>query len=65
MAFRKIDIDQYDEERFGEEELLEEYDSGRDPGEVESAVQSRSVDVRNLLQRYAHLTAAALEEIRI
>lgn len=51
MAFRKIDIDQYDEERFGEEELLAEYDSGRDPREVEAAVQSRNVEVRSLLQR--------------
>ncbi|RUP44736.1 actin-related protein ARPC5 [Jimgerdemannia flammicorona] len=51
MSFRRIDVDQYDEERFGEEELLAEYDSGRDPREVAAAVQSRNVDVRNLLQR--------------
>ncbi|RUS16700.1 ARP2/3 complex 16 kDa subunit (p16-Arc)-domain-containing protein [Endogone sp. FLAS-F59071] len=50
MAFRKDNIDKYDEEVFDEEELLAEYDSGRDPREVEAAVQSKNVDVRGLLQ---------------
>ncbi|CAM0136507.1 arp2/3 complex subunit [Umbelopsis sp. WA50703] len=51
MAFRRIDIDQYDEDIYTEDEILADAESGRSVQEIESLVDSRATDVRNLLTR--------------
>ncbi|KAJ2956757.1 hypothetical protein NQZ79_g7418 [Umbelopsis isabellina] len=51
MAFRRIDIDQYDEDIYTEDEILADAESGRSPQEIESLVDARATDVRNLLTR--------------
>ncbi|CAO3695443.1 unnamed protein product [Umbelopsis ramanniana] len=51
MAFRRIDIDQYDEDIYTEEEILADAESGRSVDEINSIVDARATDVRNLLTR--------------
>ncbi|KAI8378149.1 actin-related protein 2/3 complex subunit 5 [Choanephora cucurbitarum] len=51
MSWRKIDIDQYDEDAYTEDEILAEFEAGLSPEHVISSSQTRSVDVRNLLTK--------------
>ncbi|ORZ03212.1 actin-related protein 2/3 complex subunit 5 [Syncephalastrum racemosum] len=51
MSFRRIDIDQYDEDAYTEDEILSEFESGLTPDQAEAASQTRSTDVRNLLTK--------------
>ncbi|KAI7907132.1 actin-related protein 2/3 complex subunit 5 [Cokeromyces recurvatus] len=51
MSWRRIDIDQYDEDAYTENEFLSEFETGLTPEQVMSATQTRSTDVRNLLTR--------------
>jgi actin related protein 2/3 complex subunit 5 len=51
MSWRTIDIDQYDEDAYTEDEILAEFETGLSPEQVTSATQTRSTDVRNLLTR--------------
>lgn len=51
VNWRTIDIDQYDEDAYTEDEILAEFESGLSPEQVTSATQTRSTDVRNLLTR--------------
>ncbi|KAH8548141.1 actin-related protein 2/3 complex subunit 5 [Umbelopsis sp. PMI_123] len=51
MAFRRIDIDQYDEDIYSEDEILADAQSGRSVDEINSIVDARATDVRNLLTR--------------
>ncbi|KAI8092339.1 actin-related protein 2/3 complex subunit 5 [Gilbertella persicaria] len=64
MSWRKIDIDQYDEDAYTEDEILAEFETGLTPEQVHSATQTRSTDVRNLLTKGDLNTALtrALEE---
>ncbi|KAI8351163.1 actin-related protein 2/3 complex subunit 5 [Blakeslea trispora] len=64
MSWRKIDIDQYDEDAYTEDEILAEFEAGISPEQVISSSQTRSVDVRNLLTKGDLNTALvrALEE---
>lgn len=52
MSWRTIDIDQYDEDAYTEDEILAEFETGLTPEQVASATQTRSTDVRNMLTRY-------------
>ena len=52
MAFRKIDVDKYDEDQYGEDEILAEFETDISPQQHQAAVRSRGAEVRNLLQRY-------------
>ncbi|KAI7852407.1 actin-related protein 2/3 complex subunit 5 [Circinella umbellata] len=49
--WRTIDIDQYDEDAYTEDEILAEFESGISPQEADSAAQTRSTDVRNFLTK--------------
>lgn len=49
-AFRKIDIDQYDEDVLQDSELYEA--DSRDPTEVLNDAKQRQIAVRGLLARY-------------
>ncbi|KAG0165532.1 hypothetical protein DFQ28_008579 [Apophysomyces sp. BC1034] len=51
MSWRRINIDQYDEDAYTEEEFLAEIETGIPPDQVEAAAQTRSSDVRGLLTR--------------
>lgn len=51
MSWRRIDIDQYDEDAYTEDEILAEFDTGLSPEQVISSTQTRSTDVRNLLTK--------------
>ncbi|KAG1447234.1 hypothetical protein G6F56_009324 [Rhizopus delemar] len=51
MSWRKIDIDQYDEDAYTEDEFLAEFETGLSPEQVNSATQSRNTEVRNLLSK--------------
>ncbi|KAI9471936.1 MAG: actin-related protein 2/3 complex subunit 5 [Benjaminiella poitrasii] len=51
MSWRRIDIDQYDEDAYTEDEILSEFETGLTPEQATSAAQTRSTDVRNLLTR--------------
>ncbi|CEP13005.1 hypothetical protein [Parasitella parasitica] len=51
MSWRRIDIDQYDEDAYTENEILSEFDTGLSPEQVVSSSQTRSTDVRNLLTK--------------
>lgn len=51
MSFRRIDIDQYDEDAYTEDEILSEFESGLTPEQAAAASQTRSTDVRNLLTK--------------
>ena len=51
MAFRRIDIDQYDEDIYTEDEILADAESGRSVDEINSIVDARATEVRNLLTR--------------
>ncbi|GAA5795437.1 hypothetical protein HPULCUR_000795 [Helicostylum pulchrum] len=51
MSWRTIDIDQYDEDAYTEDEILAEFETGLTPEQVASATQTRSTDVRNMLTR--------------
>ncbi|KAI8971471.1 actin-related protein 2/3 complex subunit 5 [Mycotypha africana] len=51
MSWRRIDIDQYDEDAYTEDEILAEFESGLSPEQVNQASQTRSTDVRNLLSK--------------
>ena len=50
MAFRKIDIDQYDEDVLLDSELYEA--DSRDPREVLDDAKQRQIAVRSFLARY-------------
>lgn len=51
MSWRTIDIDQYDEDAYTEDEILAEFETGLSAEQVASATQTRSTDVRNMLTR--------------
>ncbi|CAO3622575.1 unnamed protein product [Cunninghamella blakesleeana] len=51
MSWRTIDIDQYEEDAYTEDEILAEFDSGLTPEQIEFEAQARSTDVRNLMTR--------------
>lgn len=51
MSWRTIDIDQYDEDAYTEDEILADFETGLSAEEVASATQTRSTDVRNMLTR--------------
>jgi actin related protein 2/3 complex subunit 5 len=51
MSWRRIDIDQYDEDAYTEDEILSEFETGLSPEQVASATQARGTDVRNLLTK--------------
>lgn len=51
MSWRTIDVDQYDEDAYTQDEFLAEFETGLSPEQVASATQTRSTDVRNLLTR--------------
>lgn len=51
ISWRTIDIDQYDEDAYTQDEFLAEFETGLSPEQVASATQTRSTDVRNLLTR--------------
>ncbi|KAI9366391.1 actin-related protein 2/3 complex subunit 5 [Pilaira anomala] len=51
MSWRTIDIDQYDEDAYTEDEILAEFETGLSPEQVASATQTRSTDVRNMLTK--------------
>jgi actin related protein 2/3 complex subunit 5 len=51
MSWRKIDIDQYEEDAYTEDEILNEFSNGLTPEQVTAATQTRSTDVRNMLTR--------------
>lgn len=53
MSWRRIDIDQYDEDAYTQDEILSEFETGLSPEQVVSATQTRSTDVRNLLTKYS------------
>ncbi|KAG2226836.1 hypothetical protein INT45_005801 [Circinella minor] len=50
--WRTIDIDQYDEDAYTEDEILAEFESGISPQEADSTAQTRSTDVRNFLTKF-------------
>ena len=53
VAFRKIDIDKYDEDTLLKEEL---YDADpRDPAQVLSETRAKATQVRSILSRYVFL----------
>ncbi|KAI9484454.1 arp2/3 complex [Zychaea mexicana] len=49
--WRTIDIDQYDEDAYTEDEILAEFESGISPQEADASAQTRSTDVRNFLTK--------------
>ncbi|CEG80218.1 Putative Actin-related protein 2/3 complex subunit 5 [Rhizopus microsporus] len=51
MSWRKIDIDQYDEDAYTQDEILAEFETGLGPEEVNNATQTRNTDVRNFISR--------------
>ncbi|ORE10873.1 Arp2/3 complex 16 kDa subunit ARPC5 [Rhizopus microsporus var. microsporus] len=51
MSWRKIDIDQYDEDAYTQDEILAEFETGLSPEEVNNATQTRNTDVRNFISR--------------
>ncbi|SAM08957.1 hypothetical protein [Absidia glauca] len=51
MSWRRIDIDQYDEDAYTEDEILAEFDTGVPPAQVEADTQARSTEVRNLMTK--------------
>lgn len=51
MSWRTIDIDQYDEDAYTEDEILADFETGLSAEQVASATQTRSTDVRNMLTR--------------
>ncbi|KAI8885428.1 ARP2/3 complex 16 kDa subunit (p16-Arc) [Backusella circina FSU 941] len=51
MSWRKIDIDQYEEDAYTEDEILNEFSTGLTPEQVTAATQTRSTDVRNMITR--------------
>lgn len=51
MSWRKIDIDQYDEDAYTQDEILAEFETGLNPEEVNNATQTRNTDVRNFISR--------------
>ncbi|KAI8093272.1 actin-related protein 2/3 complex subunit 5 [Halteromyces radiatus] len=51
MSWRRIDIDQYDEDAYTEDEILADFDTGLSPEQIESNAQVRSSDVRNLMTK--------------
>ncbi|EIE79444.1 hypothetical protein G6F46_004557 [Rhizopus delemar] len=51
MSWRKIDIDQYDEDAYTEDEILAEFETGLSTEQVNSATHTRNTDVRNLLSK--------------
>ena len=54
-AFRKIDIDVYDEDIIREEELYEA--DPRDPAQVLEDAKSKQTAVRSALNRFVHIQA--------
>ncbi|KAI9302824.1 actin-related protein 2/3 complex subunit 5 [Cunninghamella echinulata] len=62
MSWRKIDVDQYDEDAYTEEEFLAEFDSGLSLAEIESQAQTRNTDVRNLMTR-GDLNSALIQSL--
>ncbi|CAO3701401.1 unnamed protein product [Rhizopus microsporus] len=51
MSWRKIDINQYDEDAYTQDEILAEFETGLSPEEVNNATQTRNTDVRNFISR--------------
>ncbi|KAI8059346.1 actin-related protein ARPC5 [Gongronella butleri] len=51
MSWRKIDVDQYDEDAYTEDEILAEFEAGLTPQQAEADAQTRASDVRNLMNR--------------
>ncbi|KAI8384511.1 actin-related protein 2/3 complex subunit 5 [Radiomyces spectabilis] len=51
MSWRTIDIDQYDEDAYTEDEILADFDSGLSPEQIQENTQTRATDVRNLMTR--------------
>ena len=49
--WRTIDIDQYDEDAYTEDEILAEFESDISPQQAAADAQTRSTDVRNLLTK--------------
>ncbi|KAI8637545.1 actin-related protein ARPC5 [Parasitella parasitica] len=64
MSWRRIDIDQYDEDAYTEEEILSEFNTDIPPEQVISLSQTRNTDVRNLLTKgdFNSALVRALEE---
>ncbi|KAI8977916.1 actin-related protein 2/3 complex subunit 5 [Pilobolus umbonatus] len=51
LSWRIIDIDQYDEDAYTEDEILAEFETSLSTEEVNSNTQKRGTEVRNLLTR--------------
>lgn len=49
--WRTIDIDQYDEDAYTEDEILASFESQMPADQAEALAQTQSTDVRNLLTR--------------
>ncbi|ORZ12607.1 actin-related protein 2/3 complex subunit 5 [Absidia repens] len=62
MSWRRIDIDQYDEDAYTEDEILAEFDTGLSPEQIEADTQSRTTDVRNLMTK-GDLNSALLRSL--
>ena len=58
VNFRKIDIDQYDEDVLLESELYEP--DPRDPGQVLNDTKQKAAAVRGTLSKYAHFMVRLL-----
>ncbi|CAO3596750.1 unnamed protein product [Absidia cylindrospora] len=62
MSWRRIDIDQYDEDAYTEDEILAEFDTGLSPEQIEAETQSRTTNVRNLMTK-GDLNSALLRSL--
>ncbi|KAI9013834.1 actin-related protein 2/3 complex subunit 5 [Phycomyces nitens] len=51
MSWRKIDIDQFDEDTYTQDEFLAEFESPLPADQVNATIQARTTDIRNLLTR--------------
>ncbi|CDS08461.1 hypothetical protein LRAMOSA09823 [Lichtheimia ramosa] len=62
--WRTIDIDQYDEDAYTEDEILASFESQMPADQAEALAQTQSTDVRNLLTRgeYGNALLRALED---
>lgn len=49
--WRTIDIDQYDEDAYTEDEILASFESQMPADQAEALAQTQNTDVRNLLTR--------------
>ncbi|ORX57051.1 Arp2/3 complex 16 kDa subunit ARPC5 [Hesseltinella vesiculosa] len=62
MSWRRIDIDQYDEDAYTEDEIMAEFEAGLTPQQLEADAQTRTSDVRNLMNK-GDLNAALVRSL--